>query len=592
MKRTSAIRLKLVHAARISILITLLLLLPSPHGRSLGERFWLGTESNDESVELTAPSISEIRDAASDWNSAIAEVSSTADPNGLFELIGDSGQAIGWAARTLPQAVGIAGYRGPTEALLVLDSEQQIARVRILSSHDTEEHVREVEEATEFFEQFKGLTWGGRFADGREPDIDGVSGATLTSLAMAGGVLKRLGRSTRSLVFDEPLTLEDALSIFPEANLIEGDPVALVIDSNANELGTLVRTGEFVDNEIGYQGPTEMLLGWTTEGKLVKPRLRHSFDNEPYVGYLPQEYSFWPAFTGKTVAELAAMDVQAEGVEGVSGATMTSMAVAYTLPRVAQKVQATGGLRQWTHPPKPPGLIQQKLSSIHWTLADIATFGLLVLLLVLTRTHQMRNKWVRRTWLITVIVVIGLWSGNLISLALIAGWATSGVSWYLAIGLVAVMAVAMAFPPLKRANPYCNQLCPHGALQQLVRPGHSSKRRLRLPAPWQKRIASVPALMLGIAYLLLLMRPSTDVSVLEPFHAYLWGIASWSAIGFAVATIGFSAFVPMGYCRLGCPTGRLIEHVRLKSSGGIWALFDWGAIGLLAIGLIVRSGLF
>lgn len=570
-------------------MIALLFLLPSPHGQSLGERIWWGAKQDGVSVELTAPPLSLIREVASDWNVAIASVSSVAGPNGLFELTDDQGQVIGSVARTLPQAGDIAGYRGPTEALLVLDLDQRIVDVGILSSHDTEEHVREVNDATDFLGQFAGLTWGGRFADGGEPRIDGVSGATLTSLAMAGGVLKRLGRSPRSLVFDEPLTLDDARRVFPEADLIVGDPVALVIDSNANQVGTLLRTGEFVDDEIGYQGPTEVLLGWTTEEKLLKPLLRDSFDNEPYVGYLPQEYSFWPAFTGKTVAELAVMDVQAEGVEGVSGATMTSMAVAYSLPRVAQEIQTAGGLRHWTDPPKPPGWIQRKLRSIHWSPADIATLGLLVLLVVLSRTHRMRKKWIRKIWLMAVVVVLGLWSGNLISLSLIAGWATSGVSWYLAIGLVAVMAVSMVAPPLTRANPYCNQLCPHGALQQLVRPGHSSKRRWKMPMRWQKIIANIPALTLAIAYLFLLLRPSTDVSHAEPFHAYLWGIASWSAIGFAIATIAFSAFVPMGYCRLGCPTGRLIEHVRLKSNGGEWSRLDWGASGLLIIASAVRA---
>ncbi|TWT93089.1 FMN-binding protein [Neorhodopirellula pilleata] len=581
----------LVHAIRCSILAGLLLLLPSPHGRSLGERLAFGNLTIDDEAAVSPPTLEQVI-AATGGAFEVARVEPTANDRGLFELQDQAGNRIGWAARTLPAAQDVAGYRGPTEAVLILDQQQAIVAVDVLGSHDTEEHVDEVRNSPAFLNQFVGLTWGGRSIDDSSVNIDGVSGATLTSLAMARGILKRLGSETRSLVFDRPLSLEDAQKVFPDAQGVSGDPVATVVadvDDPESVLGTLVRTGAFVENEVGYQGPTEMLLGFDGDGKLLKPVVRQSFDNEPYVGYVPQEYSFWQFFRGKTITELAAFNVQAEGVEGVSGATMTSMAIAYTLPQVAAKIEATGGLKQWTAPSPPPGRwdrIEQAISQIRWTLADGITIGLIMLLAVLVGTHQMRRKPIRTAWLILVIIGIGGWTGNLISLALIAGWTTSGVSWYLAIGLVGLVAVAMVIPPTRRGNPYCNHLCPHGAIQQLIRPGATSKRKRNLPRGWHARLANLPAVTLAVAYVLLLFRPQTDVSVLEPFHAYLWTIASWSAIVFAVATLLFSATIPMGYCRLGCPTGRLIEHIRLKTSSNRWSRFDWAASGLLLIALV------
>jgi len=586
-------RTRLVHSIRILILVGLLLSLPSPHGRSIGERFVLGDSTGASETELSPPSLEQIIKATR-GSIEIDQVATTPNERGLFELRDADDDQVGWAARTLPAAQDIAGYRGPTEAVLVFDQQQAIIAVDVLNSYDTQEHVNEVRRSLPFLDQFIGLTWGGQSIDGSIVDVDGVSGATLTSLAMARGVLQRLGSQTRSLVFDRALDLDDARRIFTDATGLRGDPVATVLtdaDDPDSIVGTLVRTGAFVENEIGYQGPTELLLGFDEEGKLLKPVLRQSFDNEPYVGYVPQEYSFWQFFRGKTIQQLAALDVDAEGVEGVSGATMTSMAIAYTLPQVAAKIEAAGGLVAWTEPTAPPRLterIKHAIGQVRWTPADVTTIGLLVFLAVLVKSHRMRRKPIRILWLTLVIVVIGGWTGNLISLALIAGWVTSGVSWYLAIGLVGLAAVAILIPPTRRGNPYCNHLCPHGAIQQLIRPGAKSKRKRGVPKRWHAWLTNLPAVTLAVAYLLLLFRPQTDVSAVEPFHAYLWTIASWSAIGFAVVTLLVSAMVPMGYCRLGCPTGRLIEHIRLKTSSTDWTRFDWAASCLLLIALSTR----
>lgn len=577
-------------------------MLPSPHGRSIGERLILGREPGPKSSVLIAPSLDAVA-ACAHGLPEVDTISKVANNRGLFELRSIDNTLIGWAGRTLPEADDVAGYRGPTEALLVLDDQQTIVGVDILNSHDTDEHVDEVRKSASFFQQFVGLTWGGKSRAGETAQIDGVSGATLTSLAMARGVLKRLGNETRSLVFDRPIDLADARKFFPDSGAVQGDPVAIVFanaDDPDSRLGTLVRTGAIVDDEIGYQGPTEMLLAFDSSATLVRVSVRQSFDNEPYVGYVPQEYSFWKMFTGKNIAELAAMDVVSEGVEGVSGATMTSMAIAYSLPRVAAKIQAaspngTTGvavLDAWNAPTQPSSwtdTVSRTLDQVQWSLADGVTLGFLSILLALTATHQMRRKAVRRWWLVAVVIGIGWWTGNLISLALIAGWATSGASWYLAIGLVALVAIAMIIPPTWRGNPYCNHLCPHGAIQQLVRPTSRSRRKWNWSIQWQRWIANLPAVTLALAYLLLLFRPSTDVSALEPFHAYLWSIASWTAIAFTGMTLLFSVFVPMGYCRLGCPTGRLFEHIRLKTSGIHWCRFDWGVLCLFLVAVLTRT---
>ncbi|MEM6364327.1 MAG: FMN-binding protein [Planctomycetota bacterium] len=557
---------RLIHGVRVAMVVGLLIALPSPHQAG--------------SIE---PKAASDMDGTLHVPIATDQVTSVEPPDpGVKDTGSDSNENA--VLRTLPMAADIVGYRGPTEAILTLDDDDRVASVSIGRSFDTPEHVARVVEDTEFVSQFIGLTWGAVYEDGSRPELDGVSGATLTSFAMAEGILKRLGGRPPSLQFPDPLLLAEAKAIFSTADQIEGDPVARVTDRRGQLLGVLLRTGPIVDDVAGYQGPTELLVGLDTDESIVSLSVRGSYDNTPYVDYVRQDDYFWRAFIGTSWSELAELDPFDAGIEGVSGATMTSMAVADSLPLVAQRVREEGGLNAWL--PTPTSWwssFVDGFKSIRWSTADLATLLILVSLPVALRSGVMRHRTGRRIWLVVVIVGIGLWSGNLVSLALITGWASSGVTWQLAIGLFVMVGVALLSPPVTKGNPYCNHLCPHGAVQQLVRPTAKSWRLVRVPRRLQTPFLRVPPLTLAATYLVLLVRPQTDVSVVEPFHAYLWRVAAISSVIFAIATVLASCFVPMAYCRLACPTGRLIDHLRLSSVADRWTRTDWGCLSLLLL---------
>ena len=69
-------------------------------------------------------------------------------------------------------------------------------------------------------------------------------------------------------------------------------------------------------------------------GSLQGMRIRSSFENQPYADY-PNDDAYFESFTGRTIAELADMNLTEEEVEGVSGATMTSMAMAEGIVKTA-----------------------------------------------------------------------------------------------------------------------------------------------------------------------------------------------------------------------------------------------------------------
>ena len=492
----------------------------------------------------------------------------------MWRLVDDNESTVGLIARTLPLARNVIGYRGPTESLVLFDPELNLTSVTLLESADTEEHVAAVKADQNFFRQFETWMWGG---PPRNTQIDAVSGATLTSLALAEGVLKRIGGERPSLIFSQPITLDEILDWFPEATEID-DISGEVRNLNGQIIGTVLRTGPLSDDLSGYQGPTELLLKVLPDGKVDAIRIRTSFDNEPYVDYVRTEAGFWATFEKKTILELSEFDPQAAGVEGVSGATMTSLTVADTI------VAATKRAQQQLSEPQSDNT--SWLGPIRWTIADIITISTLIMAVILKYSGAYRKRTFRRIWLLWIVVAIGLWSGNLVSMALIAGWSAEGIAWSLAPGLAAITCVAMLGPPLTKGNPYCNHLCPHGAIQQLIRPHAKSMRYRKLTPALSRFLRRLPGFTLCAAYLALVLIPTIDLASWEPFHAYLFRIASWSSLAFALATIAISAVLPMGYCRFGCPTGRLLDYLKRTATSDRLQLADLAAVILLIFALL------
>ena len=378
-----------------------------------------------------------------------------------YQVLDANGKSLGMAITTSPQADAIVGYAGSSNVLLLLDEKQRVQASALIRSGDTAEHVAQVVGDERFWQQFNGLM----LSDPAETKIDGVSGATLTSLAIAEGIQLRMNGKKLNLRFPDELSLAEVNELLPQVASMEDSTSGLrpLKDSKGVSLGWAARTGELVDAEEGYQGPTELLLLFDATGVLTQVRIRKSYDNEPYVGYVRQEYSFWSKFKGRNFSELKSLDLEREGIEGVSGATMTSLAVARTISETVKRLQ------------------QEKLAatpqrSWNWSAAEIATCCLAIASMFWSRSRWRSRKVPRLLWQLTCFAVIGCWAGNLVSLALVAGWTSAGLQWRLAPGLCALLLVAFVWPMLTKQNVYCDHVCPHGTLQQWLSRFQSSLR--------------------------------------------------------------------------------------------------------------------
>lgn len=110
-----------------------------------------------------------------------------------FQVLDASGKLLGFAVRTSPQADNMRGYRGPTECLVALAANgRTVIDIRIRRSYDTDSYVDQIRRAEAFLKLFLGRSIEELAAfEYPKERIDGVSGATLTAQAVAGGVQRR-----------------------------------------------------------------------------------------------------------------------------------------------------------------------------------------------------------------------------------------------------------------------------------------------------------------------------------------------------------------------------------------------------------------
>ncbi|MCC6508819.1 MAG: FMN-binding protein, partial [Pirellulaceae bacterium] len=397
-----------MHAIRLSVLIALLVGLHQLAGRHRSHS------------SLSAPDLVTIQRLLP---KAAAVTETQAQPT-LWEVTDQSGQALALVGLTSPMADNIVGYAGPNNVLLLLDNTGSVTSAELLGSSDTLDHVERVRQSSSFWQQFQGRQIG----DNSAPHVDGVSGATLTSLAIAEAINLRLSGKRLNLRFPEEPTLDEAQTIYPLATSLQPDPsrtgLYRVSDLSQATIGYLLRTGPLVDDTIGYQGPTELLVAFDNENRITKIRMRRSYDNEPYVRYTRMEASFWSKFVGRTWEELSRIDLDAEGIEGVSGATMTSMAVAESLRLAAQRHLKESASDSSNAAGESSGKFLNILSvrRWNWSIGEIATAAIALLVMPWSMSRMRGQRHLRTLWQVIVLVVIVGLSGNLISLALLAGW--------------------------------------------------------------------------------------------------------------------------------------------------------------------------
>jgi len=183
-------------------------------------------------------------------------------------VLGSNGEILGFFIQTSPRSDRITGYSGPTNTLIAFDPDNRVIGIDILESRDTPEHVADVLRDNPFMTAHAAKTWD-EVRDGLQ--VDAVSGATLTSLAILEGINYRLSGNKPSLKFPDEIDLSETAGFFPTATSLRprrsSTTLLDVYDANEAVIGAVTRTSPATDHIMGYQGPTDALIAFDEQDR-------------------------------------------------------------------------------------------------------------------------------------------------------------------------------------------------------------------------------------------------------------------------------------------------------------------------------------
>ncbi len=373
-----------------------------------------------------------------------------------------------------------------------------------------------------------------------------------------------------------PLTLAEVQSVFPKASSLRIDPGDRggwdVLDAGGAKLGYVLQTAPVSDSIVGYRGWTNVLVAFDPALHVVGVRIRASQDTVEHVGDIRKDRTFLKTWNGRSWDRVAGRTPEEEGIEGVSGASMTSLAI------------ADGIMRRLREADK---LVKAAPVPFRFGARDIGLVLVIAAGVVMAFTGTRGRPWIRRAFQVLVIGYVGFINADLLAQTLIVGWSQNGVPWRTAPGLVLLLAAALIVPWVSGKPLYCQHLCPHGHAQELLSRIAPKRWRIALPKGFAAGLRWLPALTLAMILGVVMLLLPHDLAAFEPFDAYAVRTAGWATITIAVVGLVASCFLPMAYCHYGCPTGALLNFIRSHGRADRFGRREIAALLLVVLAFVL-----
>lgn len=348
-----------------------------------------------------------------------------------------------------------------------------------------------------------------------------------------------------------PIELQEVKAVLPQAESLRVDHSnrmgLFILDQNHQTIGYAIRTSPVSDEIIGYCGPSDTLVVFDEQtGNVAGLTIRSSGDTTSHVNDVRANQYFMDRWKEYAWDQLADLDLEHGEIEGVSGATMTSMGLAYAIRHRIRHSQERA----------------QAVTPFQFRPQDAVLIALATGACLLTFTRLKRFHWLRKLFKITAFVYLGFVTGDLLAESLFAGWAKYAIPWRQLSGLVILAGTAILVPWGTRRNIYCQHLCPHGTAQEFLGKIVPQRRKWKIRSDVKRGMRWIPGLLIGLILIILFLGLPVDLAELEAFDAYLLTSAGIVSIVIAVSGLALSLFVPQAYCHYGCPTGTIFEFVR------------------------------
>lgn len=303
-------------------------------------------------------------------------------------------------------------------------------------------------------------------------------------------------------------------------------------------------------SSVGYGGPLEMLVGIDPQGKIVGLQVVDHTETPGFFRLLAAN-RFFKQYLNLEVTQSLYLD---NGIDGVSGATLSAEAVASSVRQVADTV-ATSELNK---------TVPKRRASVKFGVPEIALIALFVTgyFAHKMRGSEVRNykKAIRWVTMIVGIVVIGFMYNKPFTLAnvtsFLAGywpnWRTN-LYWFLLIGGI------LFATTVHGKNPYCHWFCPFGSTQEVLsritdvntyRP-----RNLHGVFKWVQRGIAYFAILFGLA----LRQPAATSP--EPFGTLFNQTGDWPSWVLLVVVLLTSLIIYRPFCNYLCPLHPVVDFI-------------------------------
>ena len=372
----------------------------------------------------------------------------------------------------------------------------------------------------------------------------GVAGF-LFLCAAAGGAAPLIGVSAEvTLVKPEPAFLQQMLPAAKEFRE-KGKPVRHFVGLDSGRSAGIVAFSTDLAPEVrGFNGPAPVAVALDMEGRIVDVRVLPSQETLGYVRriYAPE---FAAQFKGKPYS--APMS-PGQGVDGVTGATVTARAVADGVQLTARRAAETVLGLEAKIAQAPARMRVNRWHLIVPLFFAAAWFA-----------EARRIRWLRFVLLAAAVLCLGIWLRAFFSVRYIVdigaldipSFRTNPIWYFLVIPALGLAVLA--------GRLYCAYICPFGAATEFL--GRLSGSPLRVSADWDRRLRRVKYAVLLAAPLLYLLSRNDGVFLVEPFSdTFTFGFLG--AAGDASLRIGWLMFLGVAsllvfrfFCRYLCPAG-------------------------------------
>ncbi|MBF0198716.1 MAG: FMN-binding protein [Planctomycetes bacterium] len=371
-----------------------------------------------------------------------------------------------------------------------------------------------------------------------------------------------------------PLSLKEIQEYIPSAHKykLRAKGEIRIKDAKGKIVGKAYLTMPQSQDIRGFTGPADVLIVTNTQNIILGVKLRHSYDTPSHVIDVIENEDFQNQWNGLAITDLAVKNYKSvQEIHAVSGATDTSICQVKSLVKRAQGAMGITSSDNTT-------------LNTHFDTHEILLLLLCAYATWLTFSKKKRKHYQRIIFQVLCLSYFIIYGHYLLSQASFFSWSRAGSFSQTGPGLIALLALALLLPSLGGKNIYCRDICPYGSMQKWIAKIHPSSHR-HIPLIYAKSFQWIPFLIVCLMLACGVLVLPLDLSELEPFAAFSWSHLGVASTIIAIFGLLLSFFIPLAYCRFGCPTGILLRFLQ-GSACGRWLVRDSLATALLFICLI------